>query len=97
MGAEPLDVYLVSRGEQAQNWCHNALDKLRAIGVSATMDLGGRSMKAQMKEANRENARYTLIVGESELESGKFTWRDMKNSTEESLDWSHILNKLRSE
>lgn len=92
---EPLDVYFVSRGDQAQRWCHKVMDELRDMGLSATMDLGGRSMKAQMKEANRENARFTIIVGDSELESESFTFRDMKQSTEVSLSWAEIVKTLK--
>jgi histidyl-tRNA synthetase len=53
-------------------------------------------MKSQMKDANRENANYAIIVGDHELESGKFTFRDMKNSEEESLSFSDILERLGS-
>jgi histidyl-tRNA synthetase len=35
------------------------------------MDYMGRSMKAQMKDANRENARFAIIVGDNELREGK--------------------------
>jgi histidyl-tRNA synthetase len=39
-------------------------------------------MKAQMKEANRELARFTLIAGEQELQDEQFVLRDMEQSTE---------------
>jgi histidyl-tRNA synthetase len=58
------------------------------------MDYTGRSMKAQMKDANRENARYAVIVGENELKEGKFTFRDMKESEESSIPFEEILNRL---
>ena len=58
------------------------------------MDYKGRSMKSQMKDADRENARYAIIVGDHELESGKFTFRDMVESTEDSLTMDEIFKKL---
>jgi len=51
-------------------------------------------MKAQMKDANRENARFTLIVGENELNEGSFTLRNMKESDESSLSFENIIEKL---
>jgi histidyl-tRNA synthetase len=95
--AEPgsVDVYVVTLGDKAREWGLSALPKLREAGLSATMDYMGRSMKAQMKDANREHARFAIIVGDSELDAGKFTFRDMKASEEESLSFDEILNKLR--
>jgi histidyl-tRNA synthetase len=89
-----VDVYIVTLGDAARKWGLQQLPKLRDKGISATMDYMGRSMKAQMKDANRENARYAIIVGENELKEGKFTFRDMKESEESSLGFEEILNRL---
>ena len=89
-----VDVYIVTLGDAARKWGLQQLPKLRNKGISATMDYMGRSMKAQMKDANRENARYAIIVGENELKEGKFTFRDMKQSEESSLGFEEILKRL---
>jgi len=47
-----------------------------------------------MKDANRENALYTIIVGGNELQEGKFTLRNMKESEEASLEFEAIVEKL---
>lgn len=95
LGSEKsVDVYIVTLGEAARKWGLNQLPKLRERSLSATMDYKGRSMKAQMKDANRENATYAIIVGDHELESGKFTFRNMKESEEESLSMEEIFEKL---
>lgn len=95
-GPKSVDVYVVTLGEKARDWAVEALPKLREAGNSATMDYQGRSMKAQMKYANRENARFTIIVGDSELDSGKFTFRNMNESEESSLSIDEILKRLES-
>lgn len=93
--SEPyVDVYIVTRGDEARNWALNHLPLLRAEGLSATMDYGGRSIKAQMKDANRENARYCIIVGDAELESGQLTFRNMQESEELQLSFADIIDKL---
>ena len=92
--AKKVDVYIVSLGDNARAWALSSLPKFREAGISATMDYLGRSMRAQMKDANRENAVYTLIVGDNELDEGKFTLRNMVESEEVSLSLDEILTKL---
>lgn len=90
-----VDVYVVTLGDEARKWGLKQLPLLRTNNLSATMDYMGRSMKAQMKDANRENARYTLIVGGNELAEGKFTLRNMRESEEQSLSLEEIIDKLK--
>ncbi|MTI86800.1 MAG: histidine--tRNA ligase [Balneolaceae bacterium] len=96
--AEPksVDVYFVSLGDEARKWALTHLPKAREAGISTTMDYMGRSMKAQMKDANRENADYAVIVGSNELAEGKFTLRNMRESEEMSLSFDQIIEKLAS-
>lgn len=89
-----IDVYIVTIGEKAVQWAISHLLEFREANISATTDYKGRSIKSQMKDADRENARFTLIVGENELNEGKFTLRDMKASEEQSLLFEEILNYL---
>ncbi len=89
-----VDVYVVTLGDAARKWGLSHLPKLRAAGLSAAMDYKGRSMKAQMKDANREHARFTIIVGDNELEEAKFTLRNMKESEESALSFEDIITKL---
>lgn len=89
-----VDVYIVTLGDAARLWALRTLPKLRDRGLSATMDYSGRSMKAQMKDANRENAAHAIIVGDHELESDRFTFRDMEASEESSLSLEEILERL---
>ncbi|HCT55199.1 MAG TPA: histidine--tRNA ligase, partial [Balneola sp.] len=89
-----VDVFIVSLGEQARKWALKTLPIFRENGISATMDYLDRSMRAQMKDANRENATYALIVGDNELEEGKFTLRNMKESEESVLDLASIIEKI---
>lgn len=89
-----VDIYIVTLGDEARKWGVKQLPKLREKSISATMDYKGRSMKAQMKDANRENAQFALIVGENELNEGKFTFRNMTESDEDSLTFKEILARF---
>jgi histidyl-tRNA synthetase len=57
-------------------------ERLRRDGVYVECDNMGRGLKAQMKYANKIGADYTLILGDSEIESGRAQLRDMKNSSQ---------------
>jgi len=94
--AEPksVDIYIVTIGDNARSWALKHFSQLRKAGISATMDYIGRSVKAQMKDADRENAKYSIIVGDNELQEEKFTLRNMKESEEQSLSFDAILAKL---
>lgn len=95
LGTQPeLDVYIVTRGDDAKKWAFRHLKPLRDAGLSASMDIANRSMKAQMKEADRELAKWTLIVGDDELQTEQFTLRNMAESYEEKLHFADILKKL---
>jgi histidyl-tRNA synthetase len=96
LGSDPIpDVYIVTRGDEAGKWGLKMLKTLREAGIRATMDFAARSVKAQMKDANREQARFCIIVGEDELKQGRFTLRDMSESDEQMLTPDEILTRLQ--
>ena len=55
---------------------------LRAGGVSAEVDLCGRSIKAQMKYADKIGAEYAIVLGQSEVLSGEVKLKKMEDGTE---------------
>ena len=73
-------LYIATLGDKAVPTAVSLAERLRRDGLYVECDLVGRSLKAQMKYANKLSADYTLILGDSEIESGKAFLRDMKNS-----------------
>ena len=73
------EVYLASMGEKAAQRCFAIATRLREGGVSVECDTVGRSLKAQMKYADKIGARYTVVVGDNELESGLARLKNMEN------------------
>jgi histidyl-tRNA synthetase len=95
LGGEPTaDVYIACHGDNARDWAVKAAQEFRNSGVSTMYDTSGRSVKAQMKEANREGAKWTIVVGDSELEKGEFVLRDMQASEEQSLPFASIKSRV---
>jgi len=62
-----LDLFVVTMGEAAHEKGFGMLQKFRAAGLKVLMDHEGRSMKKQMKQADKNRARYVLILGDDEL------------------------------
>ncbi|MFR8087244.1 MAG: histidine--tRNA ligase [Lachnospirales bacterium] len=87
---ETLDLYVGSMGEKASIEALSLVYQLRALHVSAESDLLGRSVKAQMKYANKQGARYTMILGETELETGKASLKNMESGESETVEFRNI-------
>ena len=71
-------LYIASLGDKALLSALSITERLRRLGVFVECDTMGRSLKAQMKYANKLGAKYTLIIGDSEVESGIAKLRDME-------------------
>ena len=79
-------LYIAALGEAAQVKAMAIVERLRREGKYAECDIVGRSLKAQMKYANKIGARYTLILGDSEIESGKAPLRNMEDSSQTEVE-----------
>jgi histidyl-tRNA synthetase len=81
-----LDLFLVTLGEAAYKKGFHLMQMLRSIGVRVMMDHEGRSMKNQMKQANKQKARFALILGENELENREVVLKDMLSGEQEFVE-----------
>lgn len=72
-------LYIAPMGEKAAVYALAAVEKLRAKGIYAECDIASRSLKAQMKYADKIGAEYVLVVGDNELESGKALLKNMRD------------------
>ena len=78
-GQTARDVYLAPKGADAAAVCTKLCLALRRLGISADTDLCGRSVKAQMKYADKMGAAFTAVIGGDELANGEITLKDMRN------------------
>ncbi len=79
------DLFIAALGEEAQKLAFPILHGLRKTGLRAGMDVEGRSLKSQMKQAGRANAAFTLIIGEEELSNKVAILRNMGNREQEEI------------
>lgn len=82
------DIYVAPMGENASFEAAAIVADLRASGVSAQTDVVGRSLKAQMKYADKIGAKYTMVLGDDELNSKTAKLKNMATgeTTEAGLD-----------
>ncbi len=92
---EGPQVYIVLQDPRLAGEAVGICDALRKSGIKSLMDLAGRSMKAQMREANKVGAAYALFIGQSEMQSQVFGLKNLKTSEQESLSVRDIIGKLK--
>lgn len=95
--AEETDAFIVALGENVQMEAFKILCTLRTEGLKARMDFAGRSLKAQMKQANKAMARFAVILGENELQENCVIVKNMQTSEQEKVLLEELVNKLNSE
>ena len=91
-----VDAYVVALGEAAQAEGFKLLNSLRQQGLSAAMDFAGRSMKAQMKQANKLGAKYSVILGEDEIAEGVVMLRSMEDSSQVKVPMNQVAEKIKA-
>ena len=92
----PSMVFVAGLGEASHEVAVKLVSELRASGVAADMDYTGRSLKAQMKVANKLNARYVAIIGDDEIAKQMVTLRDMSSSDQQSVSFSDLVEYVKS-
>lgn len=89
-----VDVYIVALGEDAGRRSFELATRLRTLGVGADLDLMGRGMKGQMKDADRSGARWAVILGEDEMTSGSATIRDLTTGEQRTVAFEEVEAEL---
>lgn len=99
--ASKCELYIATMGEKATIQAAAMANALRREGMFVEFDVVGRSVKAQMKYANKIGAKFTVVIGDSELENGTVKLKNMETGEEQELQLasfeSDILNISISE
>ncbi len=83
--APTLDFFGVAVSEDLRGAVFRAVTELRRAGLSGDMDYEGRSLKAQMRSANKSGARYAFLIGPDEAAKGVVKLKDMKGGAESAV------------
>nr|WP_280527355.1 histidine--tRNA ligase [Clostridium algidicarnis] len=85
-----INMYVGSIGEEANLEAYKITHKLRQVGIKAECDHLKRSVKAQMRYANKMGAEYTMILGENELKENKVKIKRMSDGEQFNLELNNI-------
>lgn len=93
-GGERPYIYIAPLGEAQYLYAYGLVQSLRAKGFAAETDLMNRSLKAQMKYADKLAAKYVVVLGENERVSDRVKLKDMASGKEEEIDIQELADKL---
>jgi len=88
-------LFLVGLDDTSRAWAFLKACELRNQGIAVETDYLGRSIKAQMREANRQNADYVIVMGEQELQTKSVNLKEMKTGSEKKIRIEEIDSFLR--
>jgi histidyl-tRNA synthetase len=87
-------VYIVVQQQDLTDHALQIAWRLRKGGIKTEIDLATRSMKAQMREANRIRASYALFIGTAEYATGNYTLKNLATSEQKTLSLDAVLQIL---
>jgi histidyl-tRNA synthetase len=90
-----LKIYLIPLTGKAKELASKLCYNLRKKGISCDADMLGKSLKAQMREANKLNSEYVYIIGESELQNGKGILKKMSDGSQVEIPFGELEENLR--
>lgn len=85
-----VDVYIVALGDAALSAAMPHVHILRKMNLVCEIDYLGRSMKAQMRDANRQKAKFTIILGDNEVAKNECVVKNMENGEQSSVPLSQL-------
>ncbi|HMW33731.1 MAG TPA: histidine--tRNA ligase [bacterium] len=93
---EKLDVYFIALGAAAVGATMPLIQKARREGLTCDTDLLARSMKAQMRDANRMQARFTVILGDNEIAQNMAVVKNMSDGAQEQISLNELTSYLKT-
>ncbi len=87
-------LFIATMGSAAEELAFTLLHNLQQQGIFAEMDFSGKSLKAQLRRANKLQCAYTLFLGENELAEGNAQLKNMQNSEQKAIALDGLLTTL---
>ena len=94
--SEDFDLFVVTMGEDADRYAVKLINDLRHNGIKADKDYLQRKIKGQMKQADRLNAKYTVVIGDQELENNEIGVKNMISGESENVQLDELVNYFKS-
>lgn len=94
---ETVTLFAASIGERADAYIQRMVYELRMRGISADRDYLGRSVKAQMKYADKLGARYTMVLGDNEIDAGRAALKNMQTGESAEVELASLAEILENQ
>ncbi|MEG0129293.1 histidine--tRNA ligase, partial [Clostridium sp.] len=92
---EGVKIFIAALGDEAKTYASKLAQDLRLDGISCERDLLSRSLKAQMKYANKLGAKYSIVLGENELKENKASLKNMETSESVDITLSDLVTIMK--
>ncbi len=92
---ESLDCYFCLLGDSPKSTVYNLISELRKENISCDCDMLDRSLKAQMREANRLNAKFVIIIGQEEFEKNVAVCKNLATGEQQIVVTNEVKNYLK--
>jgi histidyl-tRNA synthetase len=88
------DIFIAALGTQAQKFAFSLTNELRRSGISAEMDYADKSLKAQLKRADKLNSSFALIFGDKEIDEKQALLRNMQTKNQQAILLNDLLKSI---
>jgi histidyl-tRNA synthetase len=92
-----VDLFIATMGEAAKKIGFNLLTQARDLGLGADMDFLNKSLKAQMKAADKMKAEFVYIIGEEELKKRSAVLKNMKTAEQKEVEFAELFSQFEGE
>lgn len=89
-------IFLAAADEESREWIFTKANELRSQGISVDIDLLARSLKAQMKEADRQKTQFSIVIGKTELEDGSAMVKNLRDHSQKQILLSDLAKEFGS-
>ena len=93
--AHPLYLFVAALGEEGYKEAFKLVNRLHLQGIRAELDYEGKSLKSQMRRADKLKARFALILGGDELKKGTVVLRNMGDKSQEEIPIEGLIQALK--
>lgn len=94
-GTKRADLFIATIGKDAYEKAFSLLNDLRVSGIACDIDFEGRSLKSQMRSADKLKARFVLIIGDDEVKKGEAALRDMQTKEQSSIGFDKLVEAVK--
>jgi len=88
------DLFIAALGAQAQKHAFGLTNELRRAGISAEMDYADKSLKSQLKRADKLNSSFALIFGDKEIDEKQTLFRNMQTKDQQAIPFDGLLESI---